>query len=530
MEDVVFEQEWALTQILQHPVLFREFINQGDHNWHGLEMHERAWTTCTNSYVSMCCGRSVHKTTTMIEMLYYWMINNMFIPGDPGLFVLVPNKAQKDLAFFRIRSACLSHWLIKQYTGQINVTEGKIDFSNGFQLLMRIAGAAGSEANVIGLHTYRIWVDEAQELPWRTWLSLQNCLKVEIDDYQMITSGVPNGERRENVLYTTDQLDDKYIKFNVPQTIMSWWSPELEYTRRKEYFAVQEDSEDYKHYVLGQHGVPTFSVFDRTRFQTEDYESQLIVLNHHMFEGCKRKDPDGKVRYHLEEILSPPPVESYRGAMPRIGCGYDVGYSPDPGVFFIMHEDFQSGKWRCLARIVMQRVEYALQREVLTWLDKIYRFDFIGIDMGGPGKVQYQDLAGDLTQYEEYNYLQRLYPVEFGSYITVAVDEEGNEKKEQMKKHSVETLSRWVQQDRAFVFSKDDDNLMAELERTKFRRTVTGEPVYFTDDDHQMAAMMCAIMAYENTYGVPVLKMKDEIKIKLVSAKWLTPDGVGVYN
>jgi hypothetical protein len=178
----------------------------------------------------------------------------------------------------------------------------------------------------------------------------------------------------------------------------------------------------------------------------------------------------------------------------------------------------------------MQRVEYALQREVLTWLDRIYQFDFIGIDMGGPGKVQYQDLAGDLTQYEKYNYLQRLYPVEFGSFMTVAVDEEGNEKKEQMKKHSVETLSRWVQQDRSFIFSKDDDNLMSELERTKFRRTVTGEPVYFTDDDHQMAAMMCAIMAYENTYGVPVVKLKEDIQIKLVSAKWLTPKGVGVYN
>jgi hypothetical protein len=521
MEEEVFEQEWALVQILQNPVLFREFINEDDPNWHGLELHERAWSTCTSHYISMCCGRSVHKTTTMIEMLYYWMINKLFIPGDPGLFVLVPNKAQKDLAFFRIRSACLTHWLIKQYGSSINVSEGKIDFQNGFQLLMRIAGAAGSEANVIGVHTFRIWVDEAQDLPWRTWLSLQNCLKPEIDEYQMFTSGVPNGERRDNVLYTTDQLDEKYTKFNAPQTIMSWWSPELEYTRRKEYFALQEDSEDFKHYVLGQHGVPTFSVFDRTRFMTDAYDVQLIVLNHHMFEGCRRKDMDGQVRYHLEEILAPPPIEPYRGAMPRIGLGYDVGFSPDPGVYFIMYEDLQSGKWKNLARIVMQRVEYALQREVLVWLDRIYKFEFIGIDMGGPGKVQYQDLSGNLNQYNEYNYLQRLYPVEFGSFIVVAVDEDGNEKKEQMKKHAVETLSRWVQQDHAFVFSKDDDNLMAELERTKFRRTITGEPVYFTDDDHQMAAMMCAIMAYENTYGVSVLRVKDEIKIKLLPAKWL---------
>src|SRR6478735_8618962 len=101
-EEEVLEAEWALTQILAHPVMFREFINLEDKNWQPLERHERAWTTCTNPFVAMCCGRSVHKTTSMIEMLYYWVINYMFIPGDPGLLVMVPNKAQKDLSFFRI--------------------------------------------------------------------------------------------------------------------------------------------------------------------------------------------------------------------------------------------------------------------------------------------------------------------------------------------------------------------------------------------------------------------------------------------
>lgn len=115
-ETEIQEAEWSLVQILANPVLFREFINEDDKNWLPLERHERAWTTCTHSFIAMCCGRSVHKTTSMIEMLYYWVINYMFIPGDPGLLVMVPNKAQKDLSFFRIRSACLNHWLVRQYT------------------------------------------------------------------------------------------------------------------------------------------------------------------------------------------------------------------------------------------------------------------------------------------------------------------------------------------------------------------------------------------------------------------------------
>ncbi len=525
-DEEILEAEWALVQILSHPVLFREFINIGDKNWQPLERHERAWTTCVNSFIAMCCGRSVHKTTTMIEMLYFWVINHMFIPGDPGLLVMVPNKAQKDLSFFRIRSACLSHWLIKQYanTNAINITDGKIEFKNGFQFLMRIAGASGSDANVIGIHTMRIWVDEAQEFPWQTWLSLQNCLKQEIPGFQMLVSGVPNGERRENVLYETDQENEKYISFNIAQSDMTWWTPEMEFEKRQEYHALQEDSEDYKHYVLGQHGVPSFSVFDRNRFIRQEYESLKVVYTQQLFEKVRRVDFDGIERYHIEELVQCPPLPTELAWRPRVGLGYDVGFSPDPTVFFVMYED-KMGAWRNLLRVVLQRVEYPIQREVLAWLDRVYQFDFIGIDMGGPGKVQYQDLAGELTDYKAYKFKERLFPVEFGGYITVALAEDGTEKKDQTKRVAVETLSRWVHEGR-FEFAKNDNDLMEELERTKFTRTITGDPVYKTDNDHQMAAFMCAIMAFEHKFGPPVVVERQPIAVKLMSAHWFDTSNV----
>ena len=235
------ESEWALAQIIENPVLFREFINEEDpdyspENWHPLEQHERAWTACKTTRMAMACGRSVHKTTTMIEMLYWWVISGNFIKGDqPNLFVMVPNKAQKDLSFGKISSACRTNWLISKLVdkNRINMSEGRIDFLNGFQFILRIAGAAGSEDNVIGVHTTKIWVDEAQEFPWNTWKSLQNCLKFEIPDHKMIVSGVPNGERKDNVLYTCDILDPDYTSFNVSQKMMSWWTPAMEYQRKR---------------------------------------------------------------------------------------------------------------------------------------------------------------------------------------------------------------------------------------------------------------------------------------------------------
>ena len=526
----ILEEDWMLGEIISNPVMFREFLNYGNPNWTPLERHERAWTTCTDHFVSMCCGRGVHKTTSMIEMLYWWMINHMYVPGDQGLFVLVPNAAQKSLAFGKVRSACESHWFMRHFVraNSINISEGRIDFVNGFQFLLRIAGEAGKETNVIGIHTYRIWVDEAQDIPFRTWLSLQNCLKEEIPGYQMFVSGVPNGGRQDNVLYMCDQVDEKYQRYNISQELMTWWTPELEFARRLQYHAMYEDSEDYKHYVLGQHGAPTFSVFDRHRFEKAPYKFEKLVLTQHSFETSRHVNADGSISYRIEDVVVCPPVPSEYGIRARIGIGYDPGFSPDPGVFFIMYQDPKEGIWRNLIRYVLQRVEYGFQREVLVWLDKVYGFDFIGIDMGGIGKVQYQDLTGELNIYKDRMFKDRIHPVEFGGQMVVAIDENGMEKKDLIKRIAVESLTKWIYE-RRFVFSEDDDDLMTELERTKFTRTITGEPVYKTEDDHQMSAMMCAILAYENRFGIPVSRA--EPNIQLLAARWLdVEEELGVSN
>jgi hypothetical protein len=340
-------------------------------------------------------------------------------------------------------------------------------------------------------------------------------------------SGVPNGERRDNVLYKCDVDDDKYISYNIAQTAMSWWSNELEYQRRKEFNATQEDSEDYKHYVLGQHGVPTFSVFDRVRFRKEPYEVQRLVLTQGMYENTRRVGPDGMERYNLGEQVICPPVPVKYGVRAKIGIGYDPGYSPDPAVFFIMYHDVESNGWRNLSRYILQRVEYPLQRETFLWLDTVYQFDFLGMDMGGIGKVIYQELTSELAdeEYRMHNFGERIYPVEFGGRMTVALKDEKDdviEKKDQVKRVAVETVSRWVHEHQ-FIFSSEDTNLMEELERTKFTRSNTGEPVYKTIDDHQFSAMMCAVMAYENRFGVPLSLPKLQVRPKLLTARWLDP-------
>lgn len=236
-------------------------------------------------------------------------------------------------------------------------------------------------------------------------------------------------------------------------------------------------------------------------------------------------NPDGTLSYHINELLTAPPVPSLGTIVPKVVLGYDVGYSPDPAVFFIMYQDIKTGVWRNHLRVILQRVEYALQKETLLWLDNAYNFSSIGIDMGGPGKPVYQELTTDLAQpeYLVRNYAERIYPVEFGGNMVVAVQNGVNEiieKKDNVKRVAVETVSRWVHEHK-FSFNKDDEDLMAELERTKFTRTASGEPLYKTADDHQFAAMMCAVMSYEHFYGTPLFTPRVEPRPKLMTAKWL---------
>jgi hypothetical protein len=191
-----------------------------------------------------------------------------------------------------------------------------------------------------------------------------------------------------------------------------------------------------------------------------------------------------------------------------------------------MYQDPLTGVWKNILRVILQRVEYPLQKETLLWLDKAYEgFNFIGIDMGGPGKVVYQELTTDLADqaYLDMNYKERIFPVEFGGRITVAIQDENNEqieKKDNVKRVAVEAVSRWVHEHK-FCFSSEDSDLMEELERTKFMRTASGEPLYKTADDHQFAAMMCAVMAYEHYYGAPLASPRLEPRPKLLTAKWI---------
>ena len=105
--------------------------------------------------------------------------------------------------------------------------------------------------------------------------------------------------------------------------------------------------------------------------------------------------------------------------------------------------------------------------------------------------------------YKHKNYKQRLIPIQFRSSVTIGYNSDGSELKTRAKEFGMQLLQMKVN-DREFVFSTRDMELVSELERTTYIKTKSGEIVYRTmshnggfshSDDHNVAALICYVLA-----------------------------------
>jgi hypothetical protein len=378
----------------------------------------------------------------------------------------------------------LKHYL-EPYKG-INASNYTIKLVNGGHLLCRIAGQSGTGANVIGLHTPEVILDEAGYYPWGTWMELQPTLNTWEPGFRLFVSGVPTGLRENNVLYHVDEVDDNFSHHRTSAHDNPRYSDEDEERNLVQYGGV--DSEDYTHFVLGRHGSPTFAVFDRRLMQIDNYPVHKIK-----FSGIDVKTYEEMV--HRLALLPQLPEK-----IDLTIIGVDLGYT-DPTSIVVLYE--KNGKIKQHARIVLQKVEYPIQIKLLDFLDTKFGYPEIwGIDAGSSGKALTQQMLLD-ENYIHKNYKKRLYPVEFGSWLTLGESDDGEEIKVKLKPYSVTLLQEYTNAHR-IVYSSTDTELVTEMERMTYTKNQNGEISFKTltpgggkrGDDHNVSALLAGIIAY----------------------------------
>jgi len=514
IEAKIDREDLALYEILRNPALCAEFIHNVDLDPRYDKPFEftdyQKETLCDfNNYVSMCTARAVGKTVTDVSLIEWILTYNVF-PDDYALFV-VPSKVHLqpvwDGLMRGFRSNSFMSNFIKRNEG-VNASENTIRCLNGAMLYCRIAGQSGTGSNLVGLHTPFILVDEGGYFPWAAFNEMQPDLNKFTRGHREIVTGVPTGLREKNVLYTVDQVADNYSKHRVS----AYDNPrvtEQDIQDFKDQYG-GEDTEDFIHYVLGQHGQPVFALFDRNLFKIEEYPVLKLEID-----GIKVQDNPTELFTKIETF--PLIHEKNYG----IVLGIDLGYT-EPTAMSILYLDSQD-RLRFHGRIKLTKVSYPLQEKVIDILTSRFNPFVIGVDEGQAGKSVRQHLLEE-PQYKNRLYKDILMPIDFSSWTVIGTTSDGEELKSKMKPFTVSILQEFCNNHRV-IFSHTDPDMIIELERMTYTKNPNGDISYRTlterggkkGEDHFTSALLCGVSAF---YFMREHSL-NRSKPKLILSRWI---------
>ena len=523
--------EIALVDIIRHPVLGPEFIRNIEvipedgtkEEW------EKIWAerdialdyyyihtdyqilmNCDfNSYVSFCTARSVGKTEVLIDKIIFYLLNAFW--GDEYIVFLAPNKVHVEPVFRKLTRWLRNNQFLKHLIDRRSINSASLDIKlkSGGVMDARIAGTSGTGANVVGLHTPVILIDESAYFPWGTWQELQRCLNEWMEGFQMIVAGVPDGRRDSSVLYYVDQKDPLFRSHNLASHRNPRWTADSELRAQEQFGGI--NSEDYLHMVLGEHGSPVWSVFDRVNMLFADYETHIKELRG---EDMK-ENPQAGYRHIFEIPRIPTNAET-------VLIGIDLGYT-DPTAVLIHY--LSNDKWYQHARLKWVQIPYNDQEKLIASLAEKFNPGLMGIDEGSSGKAVIQHLFND-DKHKNRHFDQIIEPINFASTITIGQDEEGKDIKVRAKAHGVQYLQELTNTHK-IVYPRRDEELISELERTTYTKSIQGQLTFKTatlhggmrGGDHNLAALLSGFLAWylrnESTFNL------QQNKPRLLRPRWM---------
>jgi len=482
------QEDLILYEIFKNPVLFGEFVQNVDRTEFNeefeLDWYQKEILLDFNHYVSVVAGRSVGKTVSLSVLILWLLVYNIF--NNDYITYTVPSKVHLEPVFTNLVRMLRSNSLLKCFIeakSGINGSDFSIKLLNNAKLICRIAGTSGTGANVIGLHTPIVLLDESGYYPWGTWAELQPIVNTWTAGFRLITSGVPTGLRENNILYHTDMENPNFSKHRISALM----NPRFSKEDGEKYGG--EDTEDYIHLVLGQHGKPVFSLFDRNVFQIATYPVYKIDID-----GLKNEFDLVDIVNKLSILPGVPEKEA------PVIIGIDLGYT-EPTAIWIMYLD-KSNNIRFHGKIRLTKISYPVQEKIIDLLDTKYSPIIIGIDKGSAGISVIQNLI-EHNDYAHKNYHNKVISIDFSSWVVLGLDKDGEEIKIKTKPFLISVLQDYSNNHR-LIYSSTDMDMISELERMTYTKSNTGEIVYKTltvrggkrGEDHFTAALLCGVGAY----------------------------------
>jgi len=488
----VIQEDLILYEILRNPVLFAEFIYNIDKIDRDreflLDIYQKELLCDFSPYISLVAARAVGKTVSLSALILWLLVFNVF--SEDYIVFTVPNKVHLEPVFASLTRLLRSNSFLKKFIepkGGINNSDFSIKLLNSSVLICRIAGTSGTGANVIGLHTPVVLLDESGYYVWQTWMELQPILNTWQPGFRMITSGVPTGIREKSVIYKNDMEDDSYSKHRITAFNNLRFTEDDRIRAAEQYGG--EDSDDYVHFVLGKHGKPIFSLFDRNTFSILQYPVYRVDID-----GIKESENIFDLLNRLAVLPALPPKAA------QCIFGIDLGYT-EPTAIWVMYQDVL-GAIKFHAKIKLTKVSYPLQEKIIDNLDSRFSPSVLGMDKGNVGMSVIQNLM-EHVDYKTKKYNNRIVPIDFSSQVSLGMTSDGEEIKYKTKPFLVSILQEYTNNHKV-IYSSTDMDMITELERMTYTKTQTGDIVYRTltqrggkrGEDHFTSALLCGIGAY----------------------------------
>lgn len=406
------------------------------------------------------CGRRVGKTLTMCTHILWYA----FTHENSKQVIATPYDSQVTLIFDMLKQFISATPELQESVDTIvKSPHHLIKLKNGAMIKGFTAGTRSGAAggSLRGQAADWLYMDEVD---YMTDDDFETIYAIALEAPERIgvwISSTPTGRRGK--FWKACQPDSGWTQFHYPTMVNPEWSPKMEKELRAMY-----SEQGYIHEVLAEFGEETIGVFKK------EYIDRA------------------KQQYHY---ISMPTHKAIRS------IGVDWDKYGDATQIVIVEYNQNAQKFQVINRIEIPKGEFTLDNAVkkIVQLNEIYNPQMIYIDRGY-GEYQVETLRKYGMDHPETGLHKKIRPVSFSETKEILDPFTKQKDKKPIKPFMVNQLQILFERDMIWL-SEYDELLIRQLENYQvIKKTVSGQPVFTSEDEHALDCLMLCILGFTEKY------------------------------
>lgn len=445
-------------------------------------------------------GRRVGKTETMVVYCLW----HAFHHKNTRLLIVAPYENQVRLIFMRLMELVADS---EELSAAVKITKNPFiaEFGNGAKIMGFTGGAnAGAQAgaSVRGQRADFLFLDEVDYMSEEGIDAVTAIANEDPKNIGIWVSSTPTGKRSFFYKVCTDP-NTGYKAYHYPSTV----NPNFDERMEGELRATMT-KQGYIHEVEAEFGEETVGVFNKNAVELAmtSYNYSYRDLNVWEVEQLKKQNIDVD---NIEYI----PMYTHASRAPKgiriVGVDWDK--FGDATQIIITKWNEEHMKFMVERRFEIERGEFTFDNAVnkLIEIDEIYNPNFFYIDAGyGEYQIEMLRKHGMNTYGSELH--KKVKRIQFAQVFDVVDPATKEIDKKDAKNFMVNQTSIIVERGQLLLSQYDDMVWKQMMDYQVIRKTQSGKPVYTSENEHALDALMLTILGFTLEYP-EITKILEEI-------------------